>query len=234
MQRLPVFWSSCSFPASSNSVRDLKAIQEEIVVLLLDHCLSSRAPWASWKLRLQEVGLCGFLAGPDDFSELAHVAGFSCGVHGGDDCEDDSVDDDDDDAACKGFGVNDKHNVWLDCGNDGDDGGYDDGHDKGDDDGDNEDFLVYHGGDDDGADNVGDDDYDGNDDGDDGGHDDGHDRGDDDGDDEVCFVCHGGDDYGADNVCDDDDNGNDDGDDEKSFGEALSLDLRHWAYVYYL
>ena len=64
-------------------------------------------------------------------------------------------------------------------------------------------------------------------DGDDGGDDDGHDRGVDDGDNEVCFVCHGGDDDGADNVCDDDDDGNDDGDDEKSFGEALSLDLRY-------
>ena len=220
MQRLPVFWSSCSFPASLNSVRDLKEVQEEIVVLLLDHCLYSRAPWASWKLRFQEVGLCGFLAGPDDFSELAYVAGFSCCVHGGDVCEDDSVDDDDDDSdAYEGCGVNDEYNVWLGCGNDGDDGG--------DDDGDNEVCFVCHGGEDDGADNVGDDDHDGNDDGDDGGDDDGHDRGVDDGDNEVCFVCHGGDDDGADNVCDDDDDGNDDGDDEKSFGEALSLDLRH-------
>ena len=223
MQGLPVFWSSCSFPASLNSVRDLRAIQEEIVVLLLDHCLSSRAPWASWELRFQEVGLCGFLAGPDDFSELAYVAGFSCDVHGGDVCENDSVDDDDDGDAYEGCGVNDEYNVWLGCGNDGDDGGHDDGHDKGDDAGDNEGFFVCHGGEDDGADNVGDDDHDGNDDG----HDDGHDNGDDAGDNEVCFVCHGGDDDGADNVCDDDDNGNDDGDDEKSSGEALPLDLRH-------
>ena len=114
------------------------------------------------------------MAGPDDFSELAYVVGFSCDVHGGDVCEDDSVDDADDDGdAYEGCGVNDEYNVWLGCGNDGDDGG------------------------------------------------------DDDGDNEVCFVCHGGEDDGADNVCDDDDDGNDDGDDEKSFGEALSLDLRH-------
>lgn len=64
-------------------------------------------------------------------------------------------------------------------------------------------------------------------DGDDGGDDDGHDKGDDAFDNEGFFVCHGGEDDGADNVCDDDDDGNDDGDDEKSFGEALSLDLRH-------
>ena len=63
----------------------------------------------SWELRFQEVGLCGFLAGPDDFSELAYVAGFSCGVHGGDVCEDDSVDDDGD--AYEGCGVNDEYNV---------------------------------------------------------------------------------------------------------------------------
>lgn len=224
MQRLPVFWSSCSFPASLNSVRDLRAIQEEIVVSLLDHCLSSHVPWASWELRFQDVGLCGFLAGPDDFSEWAYVAGFSCGVPGGDVCEDDNVDDDD---AYEGWGVNDEYNVWLGCGNVGDDGGDDDGHDKGVDGGANEICLVCHGGDDDGADNVGDDDHDGNDDGGDDGHDDGHDKGDDDGDSEVFFVCHDGDDDSADNVCDDDDNGNDDGDGEKSFGEALSLDLRH-------
>ena len=55
------------------------------------------------------------MAGPDDFSELAYVTGFSCGVHGGDVCEDDSVDDDDDDDddddAHEGCGVNDKYNV---------------------------------------------------------------------------------------------------------------------------
>ena len=52
------------------------------------------------------------MAGPDDFSELAYVAGFSCDVHGGDVCEDDSVDDADDDGdAYEGCGVNDEYNV---------------------------------------------------------------------------------------------------------------------------
>ena len=158
MQRLPVFWSSCSFPASLNSVRDLKAIQEEIVVSLLDHCLSSRALWAGWETRFQEVGFCGFLAGPDDFAELAYVTGFSCGVHEGDVCGDDSVDDDDGDAY-EGCGVNDEYNVWLGCGNDG-------GDDEGDDD---VGVCICHAGEGDGEDDLWDgDDDDDNDDGDDG------------------------------------------------------------------